>query len=197
MNNNKIKSLVMVPLIMANFIVNASEEYSPAEYKPKVDYSEYTGGSVPIADLDVNEKSKAALTIAQKSVVNTVQATTNTVDKAEISAVNVPKSEDNTIIQTETAIQPNLILIVVVVSMLGGFVVFRRKSTNTTTATSRSAIAVLDLENASTGVERYIEKIAVSKTGVDKYLERQLESAPSTGVANYLAKQVVRNNLKN
>lgn len=187
----------MVPLIMANFIVNASEEYSPAEYKPKVDYSEYTGGSVPIADLDVNEKSKAALTIAQKSVVNTVQATTNTVDKAEISAVNVPKSEDNTIIQTETAIQPNLILIVVVVSMLGGFVVFRRKSTNTTTATSRSAIAVLDLENASTGVERYIEKIAVSKTGVDKYLERQVESMPSTGVANYLAKQVVRNNLKN
>jgi hypothetical protein len=197
MNNNKIKSLVMVPLIMANFIVNASEEYSPAEYKPKVDYSEYTGGSVPIADLDVNEKSKAALTIAQKSVVNTVQATTNTVDKAEINAVNVPKSEDNTIIQTETAIQPNLILIVVVVSMLGGFVVFRRKSTNTTTATSRSAIAVLDLENASTGVERYIEKIAVSKTGVDKYLERQVESMPSTGVANYLAKQVVRNNLKN
>ncbi|PPD31747.1 MAG: hypothetical protein CTY19_12905 [Methylomonas sp.] len=196
MNTHKNKSFAMALLIVTSFMVNANEEYSPAEYQPAVDYSEYAGKAVSVDDLDVSNVSKPDPVITEKSVEQSVQISSATADTIEHSAINSTEATATPSVQVAASNQTQLMLIFVAVSMLGGWMFFRRTSANTTSP-SRTSSAVLDSANKTTGVERYLEKIAVSKTGVDKYLDRQAERIPSTGVAKYLAKQAVRDDLKN
>lgn len=184
----------MALLIMTSFMVNADEEYSPADYKPMVDYSEYNSSSA--ADFESNTPPRTEHVIKQKSVQKAVPITGIANEQTEVNPLRASISMEKPVIQNETSSQTDVVLIVVVVSILGGFVLFRRKSSSTTSS-GRSSNVVPDSATMSTGVERYLEKMADNKTGVATYLERQVESAPSTGVAKYLAKQVVRDNLKN
>ncbi len=71
-----------------------------------------------------------------------------------------------------------------------GFFLFNKKGGAGSASGGGSSSAYGDA-SGSTGVEKYIDRLGINKTGVAKYLEKQ-DSTPATGVAKYMAKQILK-----
>lgn len=195
MNKTKMNGLMTALLITASFTVTADEAYAPADYKPAVDYDEYRSSAASLGDLDVAAPISAAQDAAQNSLQNTPPIVAVEIDQTDVLASSASTSAETPVMQNDVSAQTNLMPFIGLVTIAGGWVLFRRKYV-ATTSSSILRHAEVDSAAVSTGVERYVQKMADNKTGVDKYLERQIERAPSTGVAKYLAKQAVRDNIK-
>lgn len=191
MNKTKMNGLMTALLMTASFTVAADEAYAPADYKPAVDYNEYRSSASSAAHLDVDTPLSAERGTAQNSLQKAPLVTIE-IDQTDVVAPSAKKP----VIQNDASAKTNLMPFIGLAMIAGGWVLFRRKYA-ATAPSSVSRHTEADSAAVSTGVERYMEKIAVSKTGVDKYLERQAERTPRTGVAKYLAKQAVRDNIKN
>lgn len=197
MNKTKMNGLTAALLITASFTVIADEEYAPSDYRPTVDYSEYRSSSVSAAALEVNTLPSVEHDLVQKSLQNAAPIAAAAIDQAEVVASGASTNADTPVMQNDAFAQTKLMPIIGLATIVGGLALFSRKSAATTSSSVSPSLTEVDSAEASTGVERYLQKIAVSKTGVEKYLERHDKCVPKTGVAKYLTKQVVRSNLKN
>lgn len=173
-------------LSLASFIVCAGDDYSPAEYKPKDIYSEQDIHSSSVVMPETTPKKP------QNADVEIKHEVIPTVTHYKESNTHASKATDD--VQSEKPSPSSSIIIFIAALLAMGIFFFRRKLIRAKSLNNSSSSSVYAVQG-STGVERYIEKLVVRKTGVEKYLERQTEIIPATGVAKYMAKQVVRGRL--
>jgi len=181
-------------LLLTSFTAFA-EDYSPAEYKPAVEYAEDTA-QPPAAALD-QAKETSALITSKPAAVESIEPQIQTASKSQpepaaakpqISSEAEAKPAGNASVnaQSEESLLSGRNLLFAVLAAAGIFLFLRKKPARLKEATSASHTS------ATTGVERYLEKVTPKKTGVAKYLEKQAASVPSTGVAKYIAKQALK-----
>jgi len=181
----------MAMLVLSNGMAFAADAYQPAEYQPKVDYSTpvapaeseavATVGQPENADAKDEAKALQPEAPAVKASPETARKAAEASPRAVGTAASVsPQSE-----QTSGSSSNILFIAAGLVAMAIFF--FRRKAT--TVSSDMPGRSVQSVEG-STGVERYIEKLAGGeKTSVEKYLESLPEAPPLTGVSKYLARQ--------
>lgn len=188
MNRFLFRGLTMA--MLSNGMAFAADAYQPAEYQPKVDYSAPAAPAKPEAVVMVSQtegvvsKDEAKALQPEASPVKpspeTARKTAEDSPRAVGSAAVVSPSE-----QTSGS-SSNIVLIVAGLAAIGIFF-FRRQTTTVSSDVSGRSVESVE---GTTGVERYVQKLAgAKKTGVGKYLESLPEAPPLTGVAKYLARQ--------
>lgn len=195
MNTSRHTSLGLGLLLLTSFPALA-EDYSPAEYKPAVEYAAQDTAQPPAAALDQAEET-SALTTSEPAAVESAapQIVAASQSQPKPAAAKPPiavepmaksASHAGANAQSEESLLSGRNLLLAVLAAVGMFLFLRKKPAQLQQAASTP------LTSATTGVERYLQKVSPKKTGVAKYLEKQADSAPSTGVAKYLAKQAVK-----
>lgn len=193
MRKNNLKILGTGLMIAASFSGNASEEYTPAEYQPAVEYTAF-GSSASAATSAVSEQFSKDQALSRQSV--TISPSNKSRDvAAQDSLISTANGTENSDIQADKSTQSTLMPIVIGIVAAVGFLGVRKKLPKPKSVRPVS-VAEPGPEITSTGVERYIQQHAGSKTGVEKYLAMQQDNQPCTGVAKYLAKKALREHLK-
>lgn len=199
-NNNFIKGM-MAAMLLASPLAGATE-YPASDFQPKVVYSdsEYKHTeSAPAASAkkatkadprypaanfepkvlykDSGYKHKADVVAAPKA-----SSAASASSSAEAVAESAQEGSDNTMLF-------GLIALAAV-----GFFLFKKKGGQPAQAagsTARAASTYRAEEGGLTGVAKYLADKEVKVTGVARYLENKEQTEPATGVAKYMAKQVV------
>lgn len=173
MKVNKFTGLLMALLSLASFIVCAAD-YIPEDYNPKDIYTEQKISISSVFTPETTQKTQKADVDINHEVITGYKESTRLVRNATV--------------QSEKTTSSGSMIVFIAALLAMGRGVFRRliheKSSNHSYSSSANAI------QGSTGVERYVERLVITKTGVEKYLERQAKIIPATGVAKYLARQV-------
>lgn len=153
----------------------AESDYPATDFQPKVVYS------------DSNYKHDSSAPGVATPAKN-----------ADKSAVTVSSSEAAVVVSSQGGSESSssTFMILALGAAAAGVFFFKNKGKGPKASSSSSYGSYVSSSAAAegaTGVERYLNKVSESsKTGVAKYLEQQSEVAPSTGVAKYVAKQVVK-----
>jgi len=215
--NNKLTKVVLITSLVASSAVIAESDYPATDFQPKVVYSdsEYKHSSDAPATGSSAASKQSSKSVATESDEN--YPATNYQPKVlfsdadykhsssapSVGGSSVKSSKPTSasalveVVQTEKAASSNFSYIGLIALAIAGFFIYNKKSGAKSSKQSvrSSNSVVLDYTasaDATTGVEKYLEKlIDVNKTGVAKYLEKQT-STPSTGVAKYMAKQIVK-----
>jgi len=205
--NNKLTKAVLAALVFASTSVLAASDYPAADFQPKVVFSDESAQSAPeskpaaaaveeeaeadpkypatnfqpkVLYKDADYKHSAAVPSAAGSSAKSASAT--------VSAANAELE----VIENEKAASSDFSYIGLIALAAIGFVVYSKKSGGQAAVSSAAGDYVAATgATGATGVEKYLEKMGANKTGVDKYLEKQTAN-PSTGVAKYMAKQIVK-----
>ncbi len=206
------KSAFMAMLLSPLVAQATSDDYPAADFQPKVLYSDSSykhTGSAPAASgasktkfdpnypaaafepkvlyKDSSYKHKADKVASSRSRSTSSSTATAGAASAETASAESGDSDQSMLIG------------VIVLAVLGFF--FYRKNADTAAPKARpasrrpaprAAVATADAAEGATRVERYLAKKQPKTTRVEKYLQDKEKSLPSTGVAKYLAKQVVR-----
>lgn len=206
MKKNELAKGVMVALVLTSSMAMA-EEYPAADYQPKVLYTnpDYSGAKAAPAPA---ASAPAAKSVVKEVEVDPAYPATNFQPKvlytdsgykhssAAPGTVQTAKSSGSTssaeaavdVIQTEKAASSDFSYIGLGLLAVAGFFIYNKKSPKAAKSASGDSYQVA---SGATGVEKYLEKMGANKTGVAKYLEKQ-DSNPATGVAKYMAKQIVK-----
>lgn len=216
MKNNKLIKVVLIASLLGSNAVMAESDYPAADFQPKVLYSDSDYKHSSEASASASDKSASKSASSESSDSNypatnyqpkvlysddsykhsseAPRATGSSVKSAASSSSAASAAVE--VVQTEKAGSSNFSYIGLIVLAIAGFFIYNKKSASGTSKPSGTsyvpAADYLSDAEGSTGVEKYLNKLAdVNKTGVAKYLEKQT-SAPSTGVAKYMAKQIVK-----
>ncbi len=200
--NNNFKKGVLVAMLLASPLVNAKSDYPAADFQPKVLYSDSSykhAGSAPTAAKsakktefdpnypaaafepkvvyqDANYKHKKTVVTAPRSAVSSSAASKTEVQSGE----SAQDSSDQTM------------LLGLIVLAAAGFFFARKKSAVEPKAKPpvRRAPVFSGNKGGLTGVAKYLEGKEAKITGVARYLAGK-EKTAVTGVAKYMAKQVI------
>jgi len=205
------KGTLAAMLLVSPLMAQAtSDEYPAADFQPKVLYSdsgykhsESTASSFSSGQTEADPNYPAA---AFKPKV--VYQDTNYKHKAEKIASASTRSTSSSAgsssgstssVATKQESSDQTMLIAVVALAVIGFFFYRKKAGTPSVPRARASRPAPAAPRASTEaaegvtrVERYLAKKQPKETRVSKYLEKKQQSLPTTGVAKYLAKQVVR-----
>lgn len=177
MRKNYLISTALLVMFGFSGYASAESHYPATDYKPKVVYQ----------DKELIEMHKeAAKTRVVPDVKETKgeQSTSVSTGTSEVAETKKGASDDN-----------SMLLILVVVAGVAGFVLFNKSKGTASSGTGYSKVYTAD-PSGLTGVDRYLKlKEEASKTGVQKYLDKQeteLASAETvkTGVEKYLENKV-------
>ncbi|MCQ8128179.1 hypothetical protein [Methylomonas rivi] len=204
MKNNKLTKAVLAALVFASTSVLAASDYPAADFQPKVVFSDESAQSAP-------ESKPAAAAVEEEAEADPKYPATNFQPKVlykdadykhsaavpsaagssakSASATVSAASAELEVIENEKAASSDFSYIGLIALAAIGFVVYSKKSGGQAAVSSAAGDYVA--ATGATGVEKYLEKMGANKTGVDKYLEKQTAN-PSTGVAKYMAKQIVK-----
>lgn len=214
MKNNKLIKVVLIASLLGSNAVMAESDYPATDFQPKVLYSDsdYKHSSEAPASAADKSASKSAsvessdsnypATNYQPKVLYSDDGYKHSSEapraagSSKSSATSSAASAAVEVVQTEKAASSNFSYIGLIVLAVAGFFIYNKKAgVGKSQSSSAGSYAAADYSSdveGSTGVEKYLNKLAdVNKTGVAKYLEKQT-SAPSTGVAKYMAKQIVK-----
>ena len=209
MKKNELTKVVLAALVFASSVAMAESDYPAADFQPKVIFSDdsasqsasepkETAAKVEEADenfpaanyqpkvlfSDADYKHSPAAPSAKGSSVST---SAPTLASAEVE-----------VIQAEKEASSNFSYIGLIAIAIAGFFVYTKKTGGVSLSSGKSSKKVAPSNSyaaaadGSTGVEKYLEKVGIKKTGVAKYLDKQVETYPSTGVAKYMAKQIIK-----
>ena len=78
------------------------------------------------------------------------------------------------------------------VTVLGLVLLFLRKKQLQNRVAGSQSVAITTQTITATGVERYLQALNSKQTGVEKYVQNRSSAPALTGVAKYIAKQVVK-----
>lgn len=198
MKKIQLTKAVLAALVLASTAVMADTDYPAADFQPKVLFSDPSvkTTSEPATAAIVVEKNEIDANFPaahfQPKVVyadNSYQHSAAAPVAAGSKSTAVAKVADSAEAAEagEQGSNNNLIGLLALAAV--GFYFFNKKSTGSAVASSAADSYVV--ADGSTGVEKYLEKQGINKTGVAKYLDKQ-GSNPATGVAKYMAKQIVR-----
>ncbi|MCK9607034.1 MAG: hypothetical protein M0R33_11375 [Methylomonas sp.] len=182
----------------------AETVYEPAEYQPQNSYAASEFKITP-ANRPQNSPAASATSITQvepsspqirpsatgdKGKSNRPGIAVETMDQQPELATSKASAPASTSSNSPSydLLYPGIVLLGVLMLWLVSKKRLRNASFFTTgkPATPESSATVL------TGVERYLRMSNAEKTGVEKYLEKHTKATKPTGVAKYLAKQVIR-----
>lgn len=200
----------MSALLLTSTLAIAESDYPAADYQPKVLYTDpdYKGSAAaPV------EKSAAAAkptpvevveadpnfpaTHFQPKVVfsdpnykhdSTAPVAASSSSKATSSASSSSAASSSVAAPASESGSSNTGLFGLIALAAIGFFVYSKNSGAKAGSASGSAYAD---SNEATGVEKYLARAGINKTGVAKYIEKQ-GTTTTTGVARYMAKQVVK-----
>jgi len=215
--NKHLTNSLLAAVLLASPLVNADSKYPAADFQPEIVYQDNDliakEGKAEAASVAAKPAAKAVEATAvdskypaadfQPQVIyhddsykpsETVKATAAKATEEKVAQKLETETAD-VAVTSETAKKEdtslNYILGLVGLIAVGGFL-FKKQggcgsakkvATNTSVVSAATKIA-------NTGVARYLNK--VSGTGVSRYLEQKVKtSTPVTGVAKYVAKQVV------
>ena len=203
--NNNILQGVLAAMLLASPLVGAETQYPASDFKPKVLYSdsEYKHTeSTPATSVKRTAKADPNYPAANfepkvlykdssyKHKADTVASAPTTSSAPSASAEAQPAEE------TAKEGSDSTFLIGLVVLAAVGFYLLKGKKgapvqPSSRPAPRRSAPIQAGEAGGLTGVAKYLAGKEVKTTGVAKYLESKEQEAPVTGVAKYMAKQVV------
>lgn len=218
MNKNNITIGVFSALILASTIAGADQKYPAADFQPEVVFqdNDLINKKASPANAPVSAKSvKHEATVAKeevvvdskypaadfkpqvvfhdekyvpgKSVPSSKQASNLVADKADIEKPVKAKAQDST---------SNYLLGLIVLGV-AGFFLFKNQGKCKTETCRKTTKAYSAHPGGLTGVAKYVNRI--SGTGVSRYIDKNVKSATTTaktGVAKYVAKQVVSTKAK-
>lgn len=150
-------------LLLVSAAVFAEESYGPAEYRPQIDYAASPAVVAPAS---------------AKAAVNQPNAT------AEKQHVEKPASSRRAESPAQESAKSSKMIWLPGILLAAVFFVFQKSRRKQ----GLQPVGVCAETATPTSVERYLARLPRQKTGVEKYLERQVET-PVTGVAKYLARQ--------
>lgn len=195
-----VKTLASAILLVSGAAI-AGSDYPAADFQPKVVYSDdsaikATKSSAPAAkpvEVVENDPNFPATNFQPKVVfVDSNYKHDSTAPGVASSAKSVSASAES----SEAAVVANdkvgtessssTFMIVMLLGAVGVFFLYNKKQAPASASDSSDFVA-----SGATGVEKYLDKMGANKTGVAKYLEKQ-GSSTATGVARYMAKQIVR-----
>lgn len=206
MKKNELTKVVLAVLVFASSAVMAESDYPAADFQPKVIFSDDSAPqhassseakAAPVAEVDenfpaTNYQPKVLFSDAEYKHSSEAPSAKSS------SASSRSASAAVEVIQSEKEASSNFSYIGLIAIAIAGFFVYSKKTggisigegkSKKKAAPSNSYVAAAD---GSTGVEKYLEKVGIKKTGVAKYLDKQVETYPSTGVAKYMAKQIIK-----
>lgn len=200
----QLNKIAMIGSLLTTSLAFAGGDYPAADFQPKVLYSaEASSSSVaaaPAASASVEQDPNYPATNFQPKVlfndagyVHSAAAPGVPVAAKSVgSSASAPAaSASSEVVHGEKEGSSNNIIGLAVLAAIGFFLYSKKSGKAAAGSSVSSSYADADANGGSTGVERYLEKQGMKKTGVDKYLEKQT-SNPATGVAKYMAKQVIR-----
>jgi LPXTG-motif cell wall-anchored protein len=215
---NNLTKCAFAALLLASTVAGAEQQYPAADFQPEVLYqdSDYIAKNSPstkaattapakakapastpeatsgaAAGNDVDSKFPAAN--FQPEVlyhdpnykqIESVKAAVSKkeVGSSQVESKNVSEGKSAPEASEETSMSSYLIGLVVLA--FAGFYFFKRRSGATV---QKKVSAPARTSYSLTGVAKYLNKI--SGTGVSRYLEKNVKSGSTTGVAKYMAKQ--------
>ena len=209
MKKNELTKVVLAALVFASSAVMAESDYPAADFQPKVIFSDDSASqnasssaakTGPTAEVDENfpatsYQPKVLFSDAEYKHSSEAPSAKSSSTSSR-SATSASAAVE--VIQSEKEASSNFSYIGLIAIAIAGFFVYSKKTggisigegkSKKIAAPSNSYVAAAD---GSTGVEKYLEKVGIKKTGVAKYLDKQVETYPSTGVAKYMAKQIIK-----
>lgn len=177
--------------------VFAETVYAPIEYQPKIHYAapEFTHNPTVIGKSSAMVETK---TVAENDIETRqvrqpmalgIHKLSDVVQVSHSERVTISKPEQtNTSANSSGGNLPYLgIMLVISLALLIVRRVWSQSQVVSRQPSTLSAQAI-----TVTRVERYLQALGSEKTGVEKYLQRQSNAPALTGVAKYIAKQVVK-----
>jgi hypothetical protein len=208
--DNVNKHLLIKTLASAMLVVSgaafAGTDYPATDFQPKVVYSDPSAGAGAPSALSPAAKAADAKAEhdpkfpAANYEPKVVFADTNYKHDSGAPGVDAPakntgavavESSEAAVVVNEQAgseSSSNSFIGILALAAVGVFFLYNKKGAG---KSKSSAAAGEAYAGGATGVEKYLDKMGANKTGVAKYLEKQ-GANPSTGVAKYVAKQVIR-----
>lgn len=201
-NNNFTKGL-MAAMLLASPLAGATE-YPASDFQPKVVYSD--------SDYKHTESAPAASTSSKKASKPDPRYPAANFEpkvlykdsgyKHKADTVAAPKASSAASTSSAEAVaesaqegSDNTMLFGLIALAAVGFFFFRKggaaASAPARSTGSAPASAYRAEQGGLTGVAKYLADKEVKVTGVARYLESKEQSEPTTGVAKYMAKQVV------
>ena len=200
---------IFAALLLTSPLVSAESDYPAADFQPKVlfndsDYqhnqSEGTSSSASQNRTKADPNYPAATFEPKVLYKDDSYKPSKSEARASTSRPSVATNEQTASSGTEE-IQPDdsmqTYLIGLVILALVGGVIFKKfsetkpKPKARPRSRPRTAAPAANDSGTLTGVARYLNEKIPAVTGVAKYLESR-ENAPSSGVAKYVAKQVIK-----
>ena len=209
MKKNMLTKSLMSALLLTSTLAIAESDYPAADYQPKVLYSdpEYKGSAAPAeknaaaakpAPVEVEADPNFPATNFQPKVLysdsnykhdSTAPSAGSSGSKAAVSSssdVGTASAVEEASASESGSSSTGLLGLLVLAAI--GFFVYNKNSGSKAVSASGSTYAD---SNESTGVEKYLARAGINKTGVAKYIEKQ-GATNTTGVARYMAKQVIK-----
>jgi len=203
--NKKIYKGILAALILVSPLVNAKTDYPAANFQPKVLYSDSgykhsgstsssTNGNSKKTKFDANYPAaafepKVVFKDTNYKHKKNIGATTRSNSNSTVASVEEESADSG------QGNSDQIILVGLIVLAGLGFYFFRKKSPSVPrkrrTASRRPGTSYKSSEKGGvTGVAKYLEGKESKVTGVAKYLAGKQQTV-ATGVAKYMAKQVV------
>ena len=208
MKKNELTNVVLAALVFASSAVMAESDYPAADFQPKVIFSDdstsetaskSTAKAAPVAEVDENFPAanyQPKVLFSDADYKHSSAAPSANTSSATSSSKATPASAAVEVIQAEKEVSSDFSYIGLIAIAIAGFFVYSKKTGGLSkgkvtkkVVSNNSYVASAD---GATGVEKYLEKVGIKKTGVAKYLDKQVETYPTTGVAKYMAKQIVK-----
>ncbi len=185
----------MAALLLTVTSIAGAQDYPAANFQPKVLYSDSSAAS--------SSSSKAAEPVAADPSFPAANFQPKVVFnddgyKHSSAAPSVPhaavssgaSSEAAEVSAEKPAENNNALFILAGIVAVGAYLILKKPSTPKSASASAAPTSAAPVADGETGVEKYLQKQGINKTGVARYLDKQ-ESTPATGVAKYVAKQRV------
>jgi len=193
----QLTKIAMIMSLLSSPLAFAGADYPAADFQPKVLYSAEGSSSATAApattavETTQSDSSYPATNFQPKVLFSDngyvhSAAAPGVPAQAKATAPVTASSASEVVDTTEKEGSSNNLIGLAVLAAIG-FFFYNKKSASKAPASSSDAYT----DGGATGVEKYLEKQGMNKTGVDKYLEKQT-SNPATGVAKYVAKQIVK-----
>ncbi len=197
MKTYQLSKIAMLVTLLTSPLAFAGADYPAADFQPKVLYSAEGSSTAPASapaakavettESDANFPAtnfQPKVLFSDNAYVHSAAAPGVPAQAKSASVASSASSSEAVVAPEKEGSSNNLIGLAVLAAI--GFFLYNKKSAKSGSASSASYV-----ESGATGVEKYLEKQGMNKTGVDKYLEKQT-SNPATGVAKYMAKQIVK-----
>lgn len=216
MIKNNITIGVFSALILASTVAGAEQKYPAADFQPEVVFqdNDLINKNANSAKAPASAKSVKHETVVTEEVADSKYPAANFKpqvvfhDEKYVAGKSVPSSRrSSNLVADKVDIEKPVnakakdsttnYLIGLIVLAAAGFFLFKKQGGSCKTETSRKSTKAHSAHPGGlTGVAKYVNRI--SGTGVSRYIDKNVKSvtAAKTGVAKYMAKQVVSTKVK-